>query len=158
MQLYVGIKITSIKSVGTKLRVIASSRLNMRASVDSFATIVLLLVATTFVPVCAAAEIQRSLKAEVQFRLAHPCPSTGQTYGTCVGYVIDRVVPLVCGGAEDPSNMQWQTIAEAKAKDKWERVGCRPGRKLVMPGPPAFTEAYPLQEPETPMEAQPLAQ
>ena len=24
------------------------------------------------------------------------------------------------GGADAPSNMQWQTIEEAKAKDKWE--------------------------------------
>lgn len=24
-----------------------------------------------------------------------------------------------------PSNMQWQTVADAKAKDKWERRGCQ---------------------------------
>ncbi|HWW86286.1 MAG TPA: HNH endonuclease signature motif containing protein [Vicinamibacterales bacterium] len=41
------------------------------------------------------------------------------------GYVVDHVKPLACGGADAPSNMQWQTIAEGKAKDKWERVGCR---------------------------------
>jgi hypothetical protein len=34
--------------------------------------------------------------------------------------VIDHVKPLKRGGADDPSNMQWQTTAEAKAKDKWE--------------------------------------
>ena len=28
--------------------------------------------------------------------------------------------PLKRGGADSPSNMQWQTIEEAKAKDKWE--------------------------------------
>jgi hypothetical protein len=27
------------------------------------------------------------------------------------GYIIDYVNPLACGGADDPSNMQWQTIA-----------------------------------------------
>jgi hypothetical protein len=41
------------------------------------------------------------------------------------GYVIDHIVPLACGGADAPGNMQWQTVAEAKAKDKTERVGCR---------------------------------
>jgi hypothetical protein len=27
---------------------------------------------------------------------------------------------LKYGGRDDPSNMQWQTTSEAKAKDKWE--------------------------------------
>jgi hypothetical protein len=38
--------------------------------------------------------------------------------------VIDHVKPLACGGADTPANMQWQTRAEAKAKDRWERIGC----------------------------------
>lgn len=40
------------------------------------------------------------------------------------GYVVDHIVPLACGGADAPSNMQWQTVAQAKAKDKTERRGC----------------------------------
>jgi hypothetical protein len=36
------------------------------------------------------------------------------------GYVVDHIVPLKRGGCDCPSNMQWQTIQEAKAKDKWE--------------------------------------
>src|SRR4051812_25337701 len=37
------------------------------------------------------------------------------------GYVVDHIRPLACGGADTPSNMQRQTIGEAKAKDKTER-------------------------------------
>jgi len=42
------------------------------------------------------------------------------------GYVVDHVKPLACGGVDDPSNMQWQTVEEGKAKDKVELAGCRP--------------------------------
>jgi hypothetical protein len=34
--------------------------------------------------------------------------------------VVDHVVPLKRGGLDAPNNMQWQTIAEAKAKDRIE--------------------------------------
>jgi len=40
--------------------------------------------------------------------------------GRCPGYVVDHVKPLECGGADAPSNMQWQTVADGKAKDKTE--------------------------------------
>src|ERR1035437_3705729 len=36
------------------------------------------------------------------------------------GYVVDHKIPLKKGGCDCPSNMQWQTIEEGKAKDKWE--------------------------------------
>src|SRR5262245_49034826 len=49
---------------------------------------------------------------------------TGYPHGR-PGYVVDHIVPLACGGADVPSNMQWQTVAEAKAKDRVERTGCR---------------------------------
>src|SRR5258707_14984650 len=62
----------------------------------------------------------RSAKAKRAFRQAHPCPATGRTSGACPGYVIDHVVPLKRGGADAPSNMQWQTTAEGKAKDRVE--------------------------------------
>jgi hypothetical protein len=34
--------------------------------------------------------------------------------------VIDHIIALKRGGADNPENMQWQTIQAAKAKDKWE--------------------------------------
>jgi hypothetical protein len=33
---------------------------------------------------------------------------------------VDHIVPLMRGGADEPSNMQWQGAAEAKAKDRAE--------------------------------------
>ena len=40
------------------------------------------------------------------------------------GYVVDHIVPLECGGADTSANMQWQTVAEAKIKDRTQR-NCR---------------------------------
>jgi hypothetical protein len=68
--------------------------------------------------------IKRSKAARADFQRRSPCPSTGKTSGSCPGYVVDHVNPLECGGADAPSNMQWQTVAEGKAKDKTERY-CR---------------------------------
>jgi hypothetical protein len=65
--------------------------------------------------------IKRSAAAKDAFKRQQPCQSTGRGSGACPGYVIDHVNPLECGGADDPSNMQWQTIADGKAKDKTER-------------------------------------
>lgn len=64
--------------------------------------------------------IERSQHAKDQFKRQRLCPSTGRSKGACPGYVIDHVVPLKRGGADSPSNMQWQTKAAAKQKDKWE--------------------------------------
>lgn len=69
-------------------------------------------------------KIKRSAAAKDAFKRHQPCPSTGRGSGNCPGYVIDHVRPLECGGADDPSNMQWQTVAAGKAKDKTER-SCR---------------------------------
>jgi hypothetical protein len=42
------------------------------------------------------------------------------TSGACTGFVVDHVVPLKRGGADAPNIMQWQTVAEARDKDKIE--------------------------------------
>jgi len=64
--------------------------------------------------------IARSFAARREFERTHPCPATGKTSSTCPGYVVDHVVPLKRGGTDAPRNMQWQTEAEAKAKDRIE--------------------------------------
>jgi hypothetical protein len=71
--------------------------------------------------------IVRSEAAKNAFKRSNPCPATGARRGSCPGYVIDHIKARACGGADDPSNMQWQTIADSKAKDAWERDGCDAG-------------------------------
>lgn len=69
---------------------------------------------------------ERSAKARAEFMKSNPCPATGKTSGACPGYVVDHVRPLCAGGADHPSNMQWQTVADAKLKDREERRMCCP--------------------------------
>jgi len=58
--------------------------------------------------------IERSSAAKDEFMR-----ETGYAHGR-PGYVVDHITPLARGGADRPYNMQWQTIAAAKAKDKIE--------------------------------------
>lgn len=64
--------------------------------------------------------IKRSKAARDAFMRSHPCPANGHTRGACPGYVVDHIIALKRGGPDAPSNMQWQTVEAAKAKDKWE--------------------------------------
>jgi hypothetical protein len=66
----------------------------------------------------------RSYATKREFQRMHPCPSTGRTAGRCPSYVKDHIVPLACGGPDTVGNLQWQTTAAAKAKDRWERKSC----------------------------------
>ena len=95
--------------------------------------IVLFLLALTSIQIAIACEplrhdsgrIVRSAWSRSQFRAATPCPSSGETFGSCPGYVVDHVVPLCACGPDYAPNMQWQTTADARAKDKVERKQCR---------------------------------
>ena len=75
-------------------------------------------------PFAASAKEYRSASVKHDFQLMHRCPATGRTSGACPGYVKDHVAPLACGGPDAVSNLQWQTIRDAKAKDEWETKGC----------------------------------
>lgn len=65
-------------------------------------------------------KIKRDPEQRTKFMRTHPCPSTGKTHGACPGYVVDHVQALKHGGRDAPSNMQWQSVQQAKAKDKVE--------------------------------------
>jgi hypothetical protein len=64
--------------------------------------------------------IKRDPAERAAFERHNPCPSTGRSSGACPGYVVDHVIPLKHGGADNPSNMQWQTKEAAKEKDRTE--------------------------------------
>lgn len=70
------------------------------------------------------AKAHRSEAQKNAFKREHPCPYNGNNHGACPGYVIDHIVPLACGGADDPSNMQWQSIEDGKIKDSFELSMC----------------------------------
>ena len=72
---------------------------------------------------------ERSTAQKRAFMHSHPCPATGKTSGRCPGWVVDHVAPLCAGGADLPDNMRWQTLAEAKRKDAWEKRLCAMLRK-----------------------------
>ena len=71
----------------------------------------------------------RSRAVTEAFQRENPCPSTGRRAGACPGWIKDHIVPLCAGGADSPSNMQWQTIAQAAAKDRLERAECGVGNR-----------------------------
>ena len=67
----------------------------------------------------------RDGKAKREFQRENPCPVTNKRRGACPGYQIDHVVPLKCGGADKPSNMQWLTVQQHKEKTAREAKQCR---------------------------------
>jgi hypothetical protein len=62
----------------------------------------------------ARGHIARSREATKEFKRM-----TGYPHGR-EGYVIDHIIPLKRGGPDTPANMEWQTIEDAKAKDRIE--------------------------------------
>lgn len=71
-------------------------------------------------------KIYRNPDVIVQFRRAHPCPSTGRRSGPCPGWAVDHVIPLASCGCDAMLNLQWLPVATksargALAKDRWER-------------------------------------
>jgi len=83
-----------------------------------------LFITTTLISIAGHVGIQRDPAQRAAFVRQYPCPVTHLTHGACTGWVVDHIKPLACGGADRPENMQWQTAADGKAKDRIERIGC----------------------------------
>lgn len=81
--------------------------------------------ATAVLLVATAHAAPRSSTAVRQFKAQQPCPATGARRGPCPGYIVDHLVPLCIGGTDHPSNLQWQTVADARVKDRAELAQCR---------------------------------
>ena len=87
--------------------------------------LIVLIIALAMAAPLALAETHRDPVQRRDFMHQHPCPSIGKTKGRCPGYVVDHINPLCAGGADHPSKMLWQTMAEAKNKDRLEREQCK---------------------------------
>jgi hypothetical protein len=48
--------------------------------------------------------------------------------------VVDHVIPLCAGGPDDPANMAWMGVEDARVKDRLEVAMCR-ARLLLGPPP-----------------------
>lgn len=70
------------------------------------------------------AAYHRSSVVTHDFQREHHCPATDRPYGPCPGYIKDHIVPLCAGGPDAVTNMQWQTAADSKVKDRAERRQC----------------------------------
>lgn len=75
--------------------------------------------------------IYRSRAMVRQFQHMTVCPITRLT-GRCTGMIVDHRVPLLCAKTESdrlrldhPDNMQYQTPAESRAKDRIEGRFCK---------------------------------
>jgi hypothetical protein len=86
-----------------------------------FAYLGLLIVFGVTACVDAQASTCRSQSVKRQFDKLNGFPNGRQ------GYIADHECALECGGIDNVINMQYQTVAESKAKDKWERTiaGCK---------------------------------
>src|SRR5436190_24370364 len=87
--------------------------------------VALVVAITSFALSAATNASERDPHQRALFMKKHPCPANGKTRGACPGHVVDHMKPLCAGGADRPSNMQWQTREESKIKDRREREMCR---------------------------------
>ena len=67
--------------------------------------------------------LKRNATVKRHFKQQTICPTTGTYTQKCAGYVVDHIIPLKCYGKDSVENMQYQTIADAKIKNRYEIRG-----------------------------------
>lgn len=92
----------------------------------------LILISVAVIAVSAPAEA-RSAKAVRIFKYHNPCPATDKRQGACPGWEVDHIKPLCLGGEDKPSNMQWLTVAQHRAKTRQDVRTCRAAKTLPKP-------------------------
>lgn len=70
--------------------------------------------------------IKRSSTVLAHYKKYHPCPVTGLSTGSCLGWQINHVIPLASGGCDAVSNLMWlpiqiKTCTALWCIDRWER-------------------------------------
>ena len=59
----------------------------------------------------------------------YACPVNGKHTAACPGWVVNYVKPLCAGGADTIKNLQWQTVATAKRKEREAQKLCAKAKK-----------------------------
>lgn len=69
-------------------------------------------------------EPQEDTHQKELFLKKYACPMTGKRTGACPGWVVGYIKPLCAGGADRITNLQWQTVATAKRKEREAQKLC----------------------------------
>ena len=74
-------------------------------------------------------EPERDARQRELFVKKYACPVNGKHQEACPGWVVGYLKPLCAGGADRIANMQWQTAATAKRKDREAQKLCAKPKK-----------------------------
>ena len=74
-------------------------------------------------------EPQADSRARELFVKKYACPVNGKHTEACPGWVVNYVKPLCAGGVDRLGNLQWQTLATAKRKEREAQKLCAKGKK-----------------------------
>jgi len=72
---------------------------------------------------------QYDVRQRELFVRKYACPINGKHTEICPGWVVGYLKPLCAGGSDRVANMQWQTVATAKRKEREAQKICAKGKK-----------------------------